>query len=862
MEQFKAKFGPNYDMEILKNHYRALKKNHSAIKTLIDQSGFGWDNDREMVYADDDQVWNDYVKAHPDFGIWRTKSITGYEDLCIIFGDGGASGKHSRAPSEKVKNHGKHIPKDAGNMIGENLNGESSQSPLVGSNYLGKEFFLLEADSPSVWKERHHNYRRGRGRPPTTYSQGAGGPLCTQNTSPHRRNVPGGSTSHPYRSVVCTTAHVVESVGFTAGQGGPLLSATTVETGHVEGSTTLHQIGTQNAPHKGGVNQEGYTSSSHLDGAGNASVQNMISNTNQDATTLPTAQGCSGSTSLHQFTTGDATNNNTSQRDHNYGRGRGRPPTNNNTSQRDHNYGRGCGKPPRPPTTYSQGVGEPLRTQNTSRPRRNEPRGRSRSHPYSSVDLTTVHILESGGFTAGQGGPLLYFTTVETGNVEGSTTLPQIGTQNAQHKGGVNQEGYTSSSHLNRAGNALGQGGPLLSTNTDLPFSCILIFVYSKSSFIYDAGSTILHHYRMPNAPHQGGVNQVGNTRSSRSGERGNASIQYMSSNTKILLNEDKGQTLIPRFGGLRDGPGIPRLNATTLATYYPTGVLRFDLVQMPVGAQQQNSGPDIDALSRHFVIEDSQQDVGQQWNDLVVTCAISDGVAWGQEDVIRDCGHYYNLCCNSVCSHLHCTICSGSATNLQSYAPPPVPAANVQVYAPPPIHAANVQVYAPPPIPAANVQAYTPPAISAENLSYLVVRCAICDGVAWGQEDVIRDCGHYNNLRCNSVCSYLHCTICSGSAANLQSYAPPPVPAENVQVYAPRPIPAANVQAYTPPAISAENLSYPPPSCDMCKVPVWGHDYQLFICGHIFHPCCITTNCGDIPHCPCGNWTDYGNPQ
>ncbi|KAF9605018.1 hypothetical protein IFM89_013184 [Coptis chinensis] len=130
--QFKSKFGPNYDLEILKNHYRALKKNHSAIRTLIYQSGFGWDNDREMVYADDDQIWDDYVKAHPDFKSWRTKSVIGYENLCIIFGDGGASGKYSRAPSEKVMNHEKHIPKDAGN-----LNIEGSQSPLVGSDDLG-----------------------------------------------------------------------------------------------------------------------------------------------------------------------------------------------------------------------------------------------------------------------------------------------------------------------------------------------------------------------------------------------------------------------------------------------------------------------------------------------------------------------------------------------------------------------------------------------------------------------------------------------------------------------------------------------------------------------------------------------------
>ncbi|KAF9604273.1 hypothetical protein IFM89_004979, partial [Coptis chinensis] len=47
---------PPMDKIFMKLMVAALKKNHSAIRTLIDQSGFGWDNDREMVYADDDQV--------------------------------------------------------------------------------------------------------------------------------------------------------------------------------------------------------------------------------------------------------------------------------------------------------------------------------------------------------------------------------------------------------------------------------------------------------------------------------------------------------------------------------------------------------------------------------------------------------------------------------------------------------------------------------------------------------------------------------------------------------------------------------------------------------------------------------------
>ncbi|KAF9623806.1 hypothetical protein IFM89_005391 [Coptis chinensis] len=218
------------------------------------------------------------------------------------------------------------------------------------------------------------------------------------------------------------------------------------------------------------------------------------------------------------------------------------------------------------------GAGGPLRTQNTS-PRRNEPKGfrshpyssvvrnepggsrshpyssvvrtepgGSRSDPYSSVVCTIGHILESGGFTAGKGGPLLYATTVETGNAEGSTTLPQIGTQNAPHKGGVNQEGYTNSS---------------------------------------------------------------------RSGGTGNASIQYMSSNTKILLNEDKGQTLAPRFGGLRDGHGIPPLNATTLATDYQTELLiRFDLVQMQSGCDPAESpSHEIAFLFRIIRVASSNED-------------------------------------------------------------------------------------------------------------------------------------------------------------------------------------------------------------------------------------------------------------
>ncbi|KAF9605183.1 hypothetical protein IFM89_014296, partial [Coptis chinensis] len=101
-------------------------KNYNCIKTLLSESGFGWDNEREMVYADHDHVWDDYIKAHPELNMWRTKSMSGYEDLCIVFGDGGATGKYSRALEEKDVTNEKSSATNA-----ENLNGEGSQSPIL-----------------------------------------------------------------------------------------------------------------------------------------------------------------------------------------------------------------------------------------------------------------------------------------------------------------------------------------------------------------------------------------------------------------------------------------------------------------------------------------------------------------------------------------------------------------------------------------------------------------------------------------------------------------------------------------------------------------------------------------------------------
>lgn len=59
---FNAKFGFSYDMDVLKNRYKTLRRQYNVIKNLLDLDGFVWDDTRQMVTADD-YVWQDYIKV-------------------------------------------------------------------------------------------------------------------------------------------------------------------------------------------------------------------------------------------------------------------------------------------------------------------------------------------------------------------------------------------------------------------------------------------------------------------------------------------------------------------------------------------------------------------------------------------------------------------------------------------------------------------------------------------------------------------------------------------------------------------------------------------------------------------------------
>lgn len=62
VDSFNAKFGFCYEIDILKNRYKTLRRQYNVIRKLLELDGFCWDDSRQMVIADD-YVWQDYIKV-------------------------------------------------------------------------------------------------------------------------------------------------------------------------------------------------------------------------------------------------------------------------------------------------------------------------------------------------------------------------------------------------------------------------------------------------------------------------------------------------------------------------------------------------------------------------------------------------------------------------------------------------------------------------------------------------------------------------------------------------------------------------------------------------------------------------------
>lgn len=70
LKSFQNRFGLQCEKSVLEDRYVWLKKQYDDICKLLSYSGFGWDETKQMVTADND-VWEAYIKVHSShFFLW------------------------------------------------------------------------------------------------------------------------------------------------------------------------------------------------------------------------------------------------------------------------------------------------------------------------------------------------------------------------------------------------------------------------------------------------------------------------------------------------------------------------------------------------------------------------------------------------------------------------------------------------------------------------------------------------------------------------------------------------------------------------------------------------------------------------
>ncbi|KAI3872206.1 hypothetical protein MKW98_011698 [Papaver atlanticum] len=121
--KFKGTFGP-FNKEVLKNRMKTLKKFFNVVSSLRGQSGFGWNDGKEIVTAPD-------VK-HPECKQWRTRPLPQYNELAMIFGDSRATGKYSRFRDDNNRDNNEVDEDRDDNTEDQNENPEDHNENMYG----------------------------------------------------------------------------------------------------------------------------------------------------------------------------------------------------------------------------------------------------------------------------------------------------------------------------------------------------------------------------------------------------------------------------------------------------------------------------------------------------------------------------------------------------------------------------------------------------------------------------------------------------------------------------------------------------------------------------------------------------------
>lgn len=70
----------------IESRLQTLKKQCDAITDMRCAGGLFWDSENHTIRCEDDAIWQNWVKDHPDAKSMRNKRFPHYDDLCSIYG--------------------------------------------------------------------------------------------------------------------------------------------------------------------------------------------------------------------------------------------------------------------------------------------------------------------------------------------------------------------------------------------------------------------------------------------------------------------------------------------------------------------------------------------------------------------------------------------------------------------------------------------------------------------------------------------------------------------------------------------------------------------------------------------------------
>jgi hypothetical protein len=97
--EFESATNLSYDKSSLQSKYSELKKKYNVFKKLKDQSGFGWDEEKQILTADD-ETWEAYIQVHSEAKAFRKATLPNLELLESLFSGKVATGSYAKSSTE------------------------------------------------------------------------------------------------------------------------------------------------------------------------------------------------------------------------------------------------------------------------------------------------------------------------------------------------------------------------------------------------------------------------------------------------------------------------------------------------------------------------------------------------------------------------------------------------------------------------------------------------------------------------------------------------------------------------------------------------------------------------------------------